>query len=169
MSLLHQEDRDDAAKGEELTKGTSHVLIAFLVATVVVAAAIAIYVIAGQKPPAATGEIVAVWAHPQHTETSGFDASGAPMAKESFDQVLVFTQVKLHNQSDQPLFLHECIDQRHAGRRHPLQLCGQQSDYDRVFIAYPSLTVPHGQGSRRLTPRSTLDKRWREHRFSLHG
>ena len=77
--------------------------------TVVVAAAIAIYVIAEQKPPIATGEIVAVWAHPQHIETSGFDANGAPMPKEIVDEVLVFTQVKLHNQTDHPLFLQDVL------------------------------------------------------------
>ena len=31
------------------------------------------------------------------------------MPKESFDQVLVFTEVKLHNQSKQPLFLHNVM------------------------------------------------------------
>ena len=127
MSLLHQdtpEEIDDAALGEELTKGTSHLVWATLIAAVLVTVAIAIYFIAGQKPPAVTGEIVAVWAHPQHTETSGLDANGAPMPKESFDQVLVFAEVRLHNQSKQPLFLLTCADQRHAGRRHSLQLCG---------------------------------------------
>ena len=66
MSLLQQDSTglDDAARGEELTKGTSHVVVAAIVATVVVGIAIAIYVIAGQKPPVATGQIVAIWAHP---------------------------------------------------------------------------------------------------------
>ena len=66
MSLLQQDSSklDDAARGEELTKGTSHVVWAALAATVIVSIAIAIYVIAGQKPPIATGDIVAVWAHP---------------------------------------------------------------------------------------------------------
>src|ERR1035438_5962332 len=109
MSLLHQdssEEIDDAARGEEFTKGSSHVLWASLVAGVLVTIAIAVYVLAGQKPPAATGEIQQVWVHPQHTETSGLDANGAPMPKESFDQVMVFALVKLQNQSKQPLFLH---------------------------------------------------------------
>ena len=107
MSLLQQDstELDDAAKGEELTKGSSHVVLAAIAATFVVALAIAIYVIAGQKPPIATAQIVSVWAHPQHTETSGLDASGAPMPKEIVDQVMVFTRVSIHNQTDHPLFL----------------------------------------------------------------
>ena len=104
MSLLHQEELDDAARGEELTRGTSHVVIAAIVAGLVMCIAIAIYVIAGQKPPFATGEIEAIWAHPQHTETSGLDANGMPMPKESVDQVMVFTTVKLHNMTDHSLF-----------------------------------------------------------------
>jgi hypothetical protein len=106
MSLLHQdtpEEIDDAARGEELTKGSSHLAWTALAAFVLVSIAIAVYFIAGQKPPPLTGDIVAVWAHPQHTETSGLDANGAPMPKDSFDQVLVFTEVRLHNQSNLPL------------------------------------------------------------------
>ena len=57
MSLLGQEV-DDAAKGESLTKGTSHIAIAAIVATVVVSIAIAIYVIVGEKPPVANVQIL---------------------------------------------------------------------------------------------------------------
>ena len=62
MSLLHQEERDDAARGDDLTKGTSHIAMAAVVAALIVGAAIAIYAIAGRKPPFATAEISAVWA-----------------------------------------------------------------------------------------------------------
>jgi hypothetical protein len=144
MSLLHQEKLDNAAKGEEYTKGTSHVVIATLVATVVVAAAIAIYVIAEEKPPVATGEIVAVWAHPQHIETSGFDANGAPMQKQIVDEVLVFTQVKLHNQCDHPLFLQDVLTNATLDDGIHSSYAANKADYDRAFLAYPGLTVPHG-------------------------
>jgi len=56
MSLLHQdspEEIDDAARGEELTKGSSHVFVAGIIAAVVVTVVIAAYVLVGQKPPAA--------------------------------------------------------------------------------------------------------------------
>ena len=153
MSLLQQDstELDDAARGEELTKGSSHVVIATIVAAVIVGAAIAIYVIAGQKPPVATGEIVAVWAHPQHTETSGLDASGAPMPKEIVDQVMVFTHVKLHNQSDHPLFLSNVTTNVTLPDGIHSSYAANKGDYDRVFVAYPNLPVPH------LTPISPLD------------
>jgi hypothetical protein len=147
MSLLQRESSekaDDAAKGESFTKGTGHLVWASIVATVLVTIAIAIYVIAGQKPPAVTGEIVAVWAHPQHTETSGLDANGAPMIKESFDQVLVFAEVRLHNQSKGPLYLLNVLTNAVLEDGIHSSYAASQSDYDRVFIAYPEMPVPHG-------------------------
>ena len=145
MSLLNQdtEEVDDAARGEEFTKGSSHVIWAAVIATVVVSAAIAIYFIVGQTKPAVTGDVVAVWAHPQHTETSGFDANGAPMPKESFDQVLVFTEVKLHNQSKEPLFLLNVLTNAKLADGIHSSYAASQVDYERVFLAYPGIPVPH--------------------------
>lgn len=147
MSLLHQDtpdEIDDAARGEELTKGTSHVVVAAVIATLLVSAAIAIYFIAGQKPPVATGDIIAVWAHPHHAETSGLDANGASMAKESFDQVLVFTQVRLHNQSNTPLFLVSILTNATLDDGIHSSYAASEVDYNRVFLAYPGIPVPHG-------------------------
>jgi hypothetical protein len=145
MSLLHQEEKDDAARGEELTKGTSHVVIAGVVAAVLVTAAIVIYVIAGQKPPLATGEVLAVWAHPQHTETSGMDASGAYMPKDVFDQVMVFAQVRIHNQSKQPLFMWNIASNATLQDGVHTSYAASASNFDQIFLAYPNLTVPHGK------------------------
>jgi len=145
MSLLNQdtEEVDDAALGEEFTKGSSHVVWAAVIATIVVSAAIVIYFIVGQTKPAVTGDVVSVWAHPQHTETSGLDANGAPMPKESFDQVLVFTEVKLHNQSKQPLFLLNVLTNAKLADGIHSSYAASQVDYDRVFLAYPGIPVPH--------------------------
>jgi hypothetical protein len=147
MSLLHQDtpdEIDDAARGEELTKGSSHLVWTTIAAAILVSVAIAIYFIAGQKPPAVTGDIVAVWAHPQHTESSGFDANGAPMPKDSFDQVLVFTEVRLHNQSKLPLALVTVLSNATLDDGIHSSYAASQSDYDRVFLAYPDIPVPHG-------------------------
>jgi len=147
MSLLQQnsENMDDAARGEELTKGSSHVVWATVIAAVLVTAAIAAYVIIGQKPPPATGEVTAVWAHPRHTESSGFDANGMPMAKQSFDQVLVFAHVRLHNQSKGPLFLYQIMTNVTLDDGIHSSYTAGRGDYDRVFLAYPEISVPHGK------------------------
>ena len=147
MSLLRQdtpEEIDDASLGEEFTKGSGHLVWATVVAAILVTIAIAIYVIAGQKPPAVTGDVVAVWAHPQHTETSGLDANGAPMPKEVFDQVLVFAEVRLHNQSKAPLSLLNIMTNATLDDGIHSSYAASQSDYDRVFLAYPDIPVPHG-------------------------
>ena len=147
MSLLQQEETelDDAALGEELTKGSSHVVWATIIATVVVSLAIAAYVILEQKPPIAAGEIVAVWAHPQHTETSGFDASGAPMPKQEVDQVMVFTEVRLKNQTDHPLYLANVLTNATLADGIHSSYAANTGDYDRIFVAYPNIPVPHNK------------------------
>jgi hypothetical protein len=147
MSLLQDSpELVEVAPGEDFTKGSSHVIWATMIAAILVTAAVATYVFMGQKPPVATGEIVAVWAHPQHTESSGIDASGAVMAKESFDQVLVFTQVRLHNNGKEPLFLHNVMTNATLGDGIHSSYAATAADYDRVFLAYPSMPVPHGKG-----------------------
>ncbi len=152
MSLLHQEELDDAAKGEELTRGTSHVVIAAIVAGLVMCIAIGIYAVVGRTPPFASGEITAVWAHPQHTDTSGLDANGMPILKQSVDQVMVFTTVKLQNLTNHPLFLgnvttNVTLDDGSIAHCY----AANKGDYDRIFVAYPNIPVPH------LAPISPLD------------
>jgi hypothetical protein len=142
MSLLSQESldtKDEAALGEAYTKGSGHLVVAGIIAAVVVSIAVAIYVIHGEKPPAATGNIIDIWAHPMHTESSGFDANGAYIPKESFDQVLVFTHVRLHNQSKQPIFLHEILTNITLDDGLHSSYAARTTEYDRIFQAYPVL------------------------------
>jgi hypothetical protein len=147
MSLLHQEspkELDEAARGESFTRGTSHVVWASVAATVVVSIAIAVYVIAGEKPPVANGQVLDVWAHSMHTVTPAFDASGANISQDSFDQVLVFTKVRLYNQSKQPLFLHQVLTNvTLADGSVDSSFAATASQYERIFLAYPNLAQWH--------------------------
>lgn len=157
MSLLHQEspqNLDDAARGEEFTKGSSHVVWASVAAAILVTAAIAVYIIAGEKPPAATGEILEVWAHPLHTETSGFDASGASIPTESFDLVLVFTHVRLHNQSQHPVFLYQILTNAELSDGIHASYAASKSQYERAFLAYPELAQWRAPA---LSPETTIN------------
>lgn len=143
MSLLHQEtpgSLDDAAKGESLTRGTSHIVIAAIAATVVVSVAIAIYVIAGEKPPVAKAEIVDIWAHPMHEVSPAFDAAGASVSQSTFDQVLVFTHVRLQNQSKNPIFLHQIMTNvTLPDGTVDSSFATTASQFKRIFQAYPDL------------------------------
>jgi hypothetical protein len=156
MSLLHEDtaSNDTAAHGEEYTKGSSHLVWAGVIATVLVTIAIGVYVWSGQKPPVAAGDIEQVVAHPMHTETSGLDAAGAPMPKQSFDQVLVFTKVKLHNQSDKPLFLHQVMTNATLDDGIHTSYAAIPADFDRVFVAYPELKSLQGAS---LPSEATID------------
>jgi hypothetical protein len=156
MSLLHQEsleEIDDAARGESFTKGSSHVVLASAVATVLVAIFVAIYVLAGQKPPVAGGEIVQVWTHPNHVVTSGIDANGEPMAKQSFDQVLVFAHIKLQNQSKVPLVLEDVLANLRQSDGILSVSAGSVGQYDEVFLAYPELAALRANA---FPPRTTI-------------
>ena len=142
MSLLERESQEPVS-GESYTKGTSHVIMATIAAVVLVSAAVTAYVISGEKPPAAVGEILDVWAHPMHSETSGYDANGAVMPKEAIDQVMLFTHVRLHNQSKQPIFLHQVIANATLADGIHSSYAAMPSDYERVFKAYPDLMQWH--------------------------
>jgi hypothetical protein len=147
MSLLHQDspdEIDDAARGEEFTKGTSHVVWATLAAALLVTAALAAYFIAGEKPPVASGEILQVWAHPLHTVTSGVDANGAPMAQESYDQMMVFARVRLHNQSQQPVFLGAALCNATLSDGIHSSYVASAAEYSRIFSAFPELAPLRG-------------------------
>jgi hypothetical protein len=147
MSLLHQnsQEQDDAARGEEFTKGTSNVLMASIIAAVVVGIAIFLYVWLGEKPNPAIGDVTNVIAHPMHRETSGLDAAGAAMPKDVFEQVLVFAHVKLHNQTKEPLFLHQIMVNATLDDGIHTSYAASATDYERAFLGYPELAALHGK------------------------
>ncbi|HEY1254888.1 MAG TPA: hypothetical protein VGF01_08920 [Terracidiphilus sp.] len=146
---------DDAALGEEFTKGTSHVVLAGLIAAVLVIAVVVVTLLASRKPPVAAGEVVEVWAFPQHGETSGLDANGEAMAKEPFDQVLLFAHVRLRNQSKLPLQLQNILANTRQADGIPLSVSGGSvAQYQEALLAYPELNLPKGQP---LSPHATLN------------
>jgi hypothetical protein len=156
MSLLHQDSPeaiDDAARGEEFTKGTSHLVWAGLIAAVLMTVAVAIYVVAGEKKPVVAGEIVQVWAHPRHIETSGIDANGAPMAKQSFDEVLIFAHLKLKNQIEYPLVMQDVLANVTLADGIDSISAGSVAQYDEVFLAFPEVAALRGNA---LSPHATI-------------
>ena len=101
----------------------------------------------------ATGEIVQVWACPQHVETSGFDSNGSPMDKESFDRVLLFAHVKLRNRSGNPLFLEDILANLKLADGTLSVSAGSPAQFEEVFVAYPKLAALHGSV---LAPRTVI-------------
>ena len=149
MSLLHQETAEDidvAALGEEFTKDSSNVFWAGVIAAVLVTVVVAVVVLASHKPPVVSGEIVQVWAYPEHGETSGTDANGDAKSQESFDQVLLFAHVKLHNQSNVPLVVQDVLANVRLADGVPLSVsAGSVAQFEEAFLAYPKLDASHGK------------------------
>jgi hypothetical protein len=146
MSLLQQnsQEQDDAARGEEFTKGTSNALLASVVAAALVVLAIFLYVKLGEKPPPATGVVTNVQGHIMHRETAAFDAAGATMPQDKFEQTLVFAHVKLHNQSKQPLFLHQAMADVTLPDGIRTSYVATPTDYERAFKGFAELGPFHG-------------------------
>lgn len=156
MSLLRQESEqeiDDAALGESFTKGSSHLVWASLIAVVLVSLVIGFYAWTGQKRPVVAGEVLQVWAHPRHVQTSGLDANGDPMTVDSFDQVLVFAHIKLENQTKDPLFLQDILANTTQADGVLSVSAGNAAQFEEVFIAYPELASLH---SNALSPRTWI-------------
>ena len=145
MSLLQQAatEQDDAARGESFTKGTSPIVWATVVAAIVVTVGIAVYVISGQKPPAAAGQIIDVWVHPMHSVSAGFDANGVNVPEESIDQILVFAHVKVMNQSKERIFMHQIMANLTLPDGVHSSYAAMPKDYERLFLAYPQLAPMH--------------------------
>jgi len=149
MSLLQNDSdsQDDAALGKDYAQGTSHVVVAAVIAALVISGLIAFYflVVSRQPPPPSVGEVTSVWVYPLHTVTPDVDASGMATTPEEYDQVLVFAQVRLRNQSKAPLILHQVLTNIKMDDGTHSSYAADLADYQRIFIAYPQLSMLHDQ------------------------
>jgi hypothetical protein len=165
MSLLHVQndpvhDHDASAEGEDLAKGSSYLLWTTLIAFVVVSVSITLFLMANRVPPVAAGDVTQVWAHGVHTITTPIDANGVQSAGEQFDQVLVLAQVRVRNQSKEPIVLKDMLTNATFEDGIHSSYAATALDFDRIFIAYPELKALHGKTLIRdtvLAPGQELD------------
>lgn len=164
MSLLQIQndpvhEHDASSEGEDLAKGSSHIIWATLIAAIAITAAVWVFWTAIHKPPIATGQVTQIWAHGVHTLSTPIDANGVQYTPETFDQVLVFANLRLHNQSDKPIVLREVlINSTFEDGPHSSFVAGA-TDYQRIFVAYPELKDLRGEPIIRetvITPGQTL-------------
>jgi hypothetical protein len=137
---------NDTYRSQEPRDPASNALKAVLIALVLVVAAVGAYVYMGEKPPVATGELIHVSAIPIHQQSDLPAAAGMPGQTDAFDEVLVMAQVRLHNQTNIPLFLHEM----YASLALPddverTSIAANKSDFGRAFVAYPQLQPLKGE------------------------
>ena len=122
-------------------KGTGlATILKLLIAAIIVMLAIGAYVYFGQKPLAAAGEVTHLTAYPIHKATNTIPyGSKAARVEQTFDEIIVIAQVRLHNQTQGPLFVSEmtCLVGL-PGEEHR-SIAANINDYNRVFVAYPEL------------------------------
>jgi len=118
-----------------------HPLLRILIAVVILVAVIGGYVYFNERPPVATGEVVHVTAYPVHRVSDGALALNPSAAKveNTFDEIIVVAEVRLHNQSNGPIFLSDMSALVSQPNEEDRSLAATASDYNRVFIAYPEL------------------------------
>jgi hypothetical protein len=112
------------------------------IAAIVVTIALGLYVYLAQKPPVASGEVLATTVYPIHTVLSNGGGSQEGMAgsAESYDQLLVLSKVRIRNQTDIPLFLQDIRSAiKLPDGTEQENVAASDNDMNRVFQAYPSL------------------------------
>jgi hypothetical protein len=113
-----------------------------VIAAIVVTIALALYVYLGQKPPVASGEVLASTVYPVHSTINNGAGGNDGMAgtSKSYDQVIVLTKVRIRNQTDIPLFLEDVGSAiKLPDGSEQTNVAASNQDMDRVFQAYPSL------------------------------
>jgi hypothetical protein len=139
-------------------------ILKILIATAIIVLSIWAYVAIETKPPVATGEVIRITAYPVHTDLrQGEGANGMQGGAESYDQIIILAQVRLHNQSKGPLFIHDfwsniaTKDPATLGDEDRRSLGATATDFPKVFLVYPVLrplrmdpilrdaTIPAGQ------------------------
>ncbi|HZD47690.1 MAG TPA: hypothetical protein VE178_02990 [Silvibacterium sp.] len=118
-----------------------HPLLRILIAVVILVAVIGAYVYFNEKPPVAVGEVAHLTAYPVHRVSNGVLAMnpGAAKVENTFDEMIVVAEVRLHNQSTGPIFLSDMSALVSLPNEEHRSLAATVTDYDRVFIAYPEL------------------------------
>jgi hypothetical protein len=114
-----------------------------VIAAVVMSIAIGLYVYLGQRPPVASGEVLAATVWPVHSMTNngGSKDTGMAGAAEYSDQVIILTKIRARNQTDIPLFMTDIgMTIKLPDGTEQTNTAASDKDMDRVFQAYPPLT-----------------------------
>lgn len=139
-----------------------HPVFAAVAAAVIVIAIIGGYVWYNTKPPVHAGQLVSITAYPIHRELStGSGLGGLAGQKDVYDEEIVIANVHIKSQTEMPLFLHDMwADVTLADGTTQRSMGASPSDYNNVFIAYPTLapkkTTPVLRDTT-MTPGQTID------------
>lgn len=116
-------------------------LLRIIIAAFIVVLGIAGYVYFNEKPPPVVGEVLHLTAYPIHSESKAnqFATQSIAPVESTFDQIIVIADVRLHNQSQGPVFLADMSALLKLPSEEDHSLAATSSDFNRVFVAYPAL------------------------------
>jgi len=127
-------------------KITSKAWFPAVAATVVlVVLAVGVYVWIKLIPPVHAGQVLSVDVYPIHRELStgpvnGSKTDGLQGQPDVYDQLIVLANVRIKNQTNIPIFLHDMWGIVHLqDDEEERSLAASARDFDKVFIAYPDL------------------------------
>ncbi len=126
--------------------GLGTLAVRIVAAAVLISIGIGAYFYFGQRKPVAVGDIARISIYPIHTVTSGQSSEpGLAGQDETYDQLLVFAQVHVTNQSPDPLKITEMVGnitlptEAKNGEGEPTSSAASLNDFNRLFSAYPRL------------------------------
>ena len=132
--------------GGEREKITSKSWFPVVAATCTLAAlAIGVYLWIHFTPPVHSGQVLSVDVYPIHRElstgpVSGSKTDGIQGQPDIYDQLIVLANVRIKNQTNIPLFLHDMWGVVHLQNDEDQRsLAASARDFDKVFIAYPDI------------------------------
>jgi hypothetical protein len=121
-------------------RSSNHAWLTVIAAFVIVCLAIGAYVYINNKPPVSAGQVLSVDVYPIHRELStGPTHDGLAGESETYDEVMVFANVRIANQTNIPIFLRDIwaiLDLPEGPQR---STAASQADFQKVFIAYPAV------------------------------
>jgi hypothetical protein len=127
-------------EGESSWSWLGGIALRVLLGAVLSAAIVGLYIWLADKPPVITGEVDPVTTFFIHRELSPEQAAaGTAGVHEPFDQVLVLANVRIHNQSKIPVFTHDMWAMVGLPDMDRRGLAAGESDFSRVFVAYPQM------------------------------
>jgi hypothetical protein len=122
----------------EDSRSSSQAWLTVLAAFVIVSLLIGAYFYFNDKPPVSAGQVLGLDIYPIHRELGGgHTTEGLAGEAETYDEVLVFANVRITNQTNIPLFLQDMWAILNLPDGPQRNGAASQSDFEKVFLAYP--------------------------------
>jgi len=124
----------------EDSRSSNHAWLTVIVAFVIVSLAIGAYFYINDKPPVDAGQVLSLDIYPIHRDLStGPTTEGLAGEGETYDEVLVFANVRIENRTNIPLFLQDMWTILNPDGDPQRSTAASKSDFDKVFLAYPDV------------------------------